>query len=61
MSVPTTDNDSNAVDFLNLYNQVINAVHAVIIAYYNFGRNLKKRLEYHTEVFYFFDAITHSC
>ena len=51
-----TEYDVDSVNFLNLYNQLINAedsnqkaVHAVIRAYYNFGQDLKKRLEYHTK------------
>ena len=55
-SVLATENDVDSVNFLNLYDQLINAensnqkaFHAVIRVDYNFG-HLKKRREYYTRL-----------
>ncbi|CAG8788875.1 28422_t:CDS:1 [Gigaspora margarita] len=52
--IPTTENDPDPVNFLNLYKELISAEddnrklnQEVIKRYYNFGLNLTKRLEYH--------------
>ncbi|CAG8494043.1 5453_t:CDS:1 [Scutellospora calospora] len=52
--IPTTENDSDPVNFLNLYKELISAEddnrksnQEVIKRYYNFGLNLMKRVEYY--------------
>ncbi|CAG8619354.1 9297_t:CDS:2 [Dentiscutata erythropus] len=54
VTIPTTENDPDPVNFLNLYKELISAEddnrksnQEVIKRYYNFGLNLTKRLEYH--------------
>ncbi|CAG8823179.1 2666_t:CDS:1, partial [Gigaspora margarita] len=54
VTIPTTENDPDPVNFLNLYKELISAEddnrksnQEVIIKYYNFGLNLTKRLKYH--------------
>ncbi|RHZ69444.1 hypothetical protein Glove_283g168 [Diversispora epigaea] len=53
-SVSTAENNSDLVDFFSLYRQVVKAednnkktVQDAIRVYYNFGRDLKKRLKHH--------------
>ncbi|CAG8742842.1 3245_t:CDS:2 [Dentiscutata erythropus] len=54
VTIPTTENDPDPVNFLNLYKELISAEddnrksnQEVIKRYYNFGLNLTNRLEYH--------------
>ncbi|CAG8756675.1 7978_t:CDS:1, partial [Cetraspora pellucida] len=54
VTIPITEKDSDPVNFLNLYKELISVEddnkksnQEVIKKYYNFGLNLTKRLEYH--------------